>query len=103
MLIEVAGFLSHVLVPPQKDFMICSKLFTSLLHRSLDRRAIVPPLTLVPRCLSCPPEKAADSLWTDDKVLQGRVQSWGLLCCSESRGLTVGPPFLLPPLGAGLL
>lgn len=66
--------------------MICSQLFTSLLHHSL---------TLVSRCLSGPPEKAADSLWTDDKVLQGRVQSWGLLCCSESRGLTVGPPFFV--------
>lgn len=54
---------------------------------------ITQPLTLVYRSLSCRPKKAADSLWTDDKVLQRRVQSWGLLSCCDSRCLIVCPPF----------
>lgn len=57
------------------------------------KSAIIQPLTLVCRSLSCCPRKAADSLWTDDKVLQRGVQSWGLLSSRDSRCLIVCPPF----------
>lgn len=68
----------------------------SLLNTRLCGRGfstITQPLTLVCRSLSCRPKKAADSLWTDDKVLQRRVQSWALLSCCDSRCLVVCPPF----------
>lgn len=54
---------------------------------------IFQPLTLVWRSLYCLPKNAADSLWTDDKVLQRRVQSRGLLSWHNSRCLSVCPPF----------
>lgn len=69
-------------------------------------------LTLVRRSLSCCGKKAADSLWTDDKVLQRRVQSWGLLSCRDSRCLLVYLAFSVassprsdpaqPPMAPGL-